>query len=76
MIQQAILGTRLIALLIGIVALWFLSANLAESITAFDPNYLGHFFASEILRPGIGLLLSLLLFVFSKPVGHALMPKD
>lgn len=76
MISQAILGIRLVSLLLGSAAVWQLAGNLADSFTAFDPNYWGHYVASEIVRPAIGIGISLALAVFSSRMGRFLAPSE
>jgi len=74
MITSATLGVRLIALLLISVSLWQGMANIAESLGSFDPNYLGHYFTTQLLRPGTGILLGFILMVWSKRLGRWLSP--
>lgn len=70
--QKATLGVRLIALLIGLVSVWQLLGNVLDSVSEFDPNYLGYYFSSQLLRPALGLGLALVILVLSKWLGKQL----
>lgn len=69
---HAILGVRLCALFFGALGLWLLVANLVESFSEFNPSYLGYFLLSQVARPLAAIVLGLLLWLLSKPVGKLL----
>lgn len=68
----AILGVRLCALFFLLLGLWLLVANLIEGASDFNPSYLGYFLLTQVVRPALAMLLGLVLWVLSKPMGRLL----
>ncbi|GHB97136.1 hypothetical protein [Cerasicoccus arenae] len=69
---HAILGVRLCALFIGVLGLWLLVANLVEGFGDFNPSYIAYFLVNQVARPLIAVVLGLLLWAFSGPLGRLL----
>ena len=63
-------GIRLIALAVGILGIWDLLSNLVLSWTAFDPSYLQDYIAHNLARPGIALLLAVVLWISAARLGR------
>ena len=51
----AVVGIRLIAVLFCGVGLLWLVGNILETAWDFNPNYLGYYFATQLLRPVLTL---------------------
>ncbi len=68
----ATLAIRILALAVFTVSAWQLCANLALTWRDFDPNYLGYFLESQAIRPGIGIILALVLYFCSSFFGRRL----
>lgn len=67
---------RVGAVFLILTALWQLLGNIADSVFAVDPSYLGHYFQQNLLRPLIGLVLGICLFLFAEPVARRCAPPN
>jgi|GEM_PF-818407 hypothetical protein len=67
---HAVVAVRLLGVLVAALALWQMAGNLIASWRDFDPSYLGYFFSSEVARPLAGLIIGMLLWLFSGPIGR------
>ena len=66
----AIIGIRLLSILLLAFAAIQLIANVMDSAWEFNPNYLGHYFATQLLRPLLALGSGILLAAFSGKIGR------
>jgi len=72
MYRQALLLVRLLALCGVAVNLATLLANLLQSFDAFNPSYIGFFVKQQLARPLVGIVLSLTIAVFARPLARLL----
>jgi|TARA_B110000438_G_C15699269_1_gene600287 hypothetical protein len=70
--QYSQMGVRLLSLYFITRGLWLLISNLLGSIPVFDPNYLGHYFYTQMLNPLVGIALGSLLYVLAPILGRRL----
>lgn len=71
-LRIAQIGVRLLALYFIVQGLWLLIHNLIGSIPKFDPNYLGHYFYTQMLYPLIGILLGCALYALAPALGRCI----
>lgn len=74
LVPLATLALRLLGILFLLIGGWQLVANLVDGWMEFDPTYLGYFFRSQLLRPGLAMLIGLILILCSRPLGRWLAP--
>jgi hypothetical protein len=70
LLAQAILRIRLLGLLFLLLGSWQALGNLIDGWIEFDPTYFGYFLRVQLLRPGLALVLGLLLCLNAKRVGR------
>ena len=63
-------GVRTVAVALMAVGVWQGAANIGESIFSFEPSYAGYFFGSQLLRPGLGILIGFLLWLSAGPLSR------
>ena len=68
----AVIGVRLIALLFICGGVLLLLGNVLETAWDFNPNYLGYYFATQLLRPVLAIALGALLYGLSRIVGSTI----
>jgi len=68
----AVVGIRLTALLFCSVGLLLLVGNILETAWDFNPNYLGYYFATQLLRPFLTIGVGAGLWVSSKKLAKAI----
>lgn len=68
--SHALLALRLLAFTGTIVSLWALLANLAQSYDTFNPSYAAYYWKQQLLRPSLGLLLSLIVLFCARPLSR------
>jgi len=66
----AIISLRLLAVAVFFLATWKMLGGIISSLGDINPAYFGYFFQKVILGPFLGVLLSILLFGASKPLGR------
>ncbi|WP_043588901.1 hypothetical protein [Geminisphaera colitermitum] len=66
----ALLALRLLALTGLLLSLWALLANLAQSYDTFNPSYAAYYWKQQLLRPTLGLALSLLVLLLARPLSR------
>ncbi|AHF93607.1 hypothetical protein OPIT5_28855 [Opitutaceae bacterium TAV5] len=67
---HALLALRLLAFTGLLVSLWALLANLAQSYDTFNPAYASYYWKQQLLRPVLGLALSLLVLFLARPLSR------
>lgn len=70
--QHAVLGVRLVGLLVLLLGLWQLAGNIIDTWRDFDPSYITYYFSSQIARPLAGILIGLLVIFVAAPTGRLL----
>ncbi len=65
----AVIGVRLIALLFICGGVLLLLGNVLETAWDFNPNYLGYYFATQLLRPVLAIVLGSSLYGLSRILG-------
>jgi len=68
----AVIGVRLIALLFVSGGVLLLLGNVLETAWDFNPNYLGYYFATQLLRPLLTLLTGAVLYATSGKIAQAI----
>jgi NAD(P)-dependent dehydrogenase (short-subunit alcohol dehydrogenase family) len=68
-VEFATIGLRILGVLMVAVGLVLLVANVLESAWDFNPNYLGFYFMTQLLRPMLWAAGGALVLVSSKIVG-------
>jgi hypothetical protein len=68
--RAAVLAVRLMGLFWLTAGLCMLAANIIESATAFDPTYAGYYLQSQALRPGLAILLGVILWMLAWRLGR------
>lgn len=67
--EFAIIGLRLIGILVLAGGIVLLLGNVLETAWDFNPNYLGYYFATQLLRPVLIIVTGVLLLGFSRKIG-------
>lgn len=70
--SAAVLAVRLLGLFWLAAGLWMLAANVIESITEFNPSFIGYYLESQALRPLLAMGAGLLLLFLARPLGRML----
>ena len=65
----AVVGVRLMGLLIAAVAFWQLLGNVLDTWRDFDPSYAGYYFGNQLLRPVLGLAIGAVLMLGARWIG-------
>jgi hypothetical protein len=68
--EFSILAVRLLALLFCSTGFLWLLGNVVESAWDFNPNYLGYYAATQLLRPLLLLLGGFVLLGLSRPLAR------
>lgn len=68
----AVIGVRLIALLFICGGLLLMLGNVFETAWDFNPNYLGYYFATQLLRPVLSMIVGGVLYALSGKIGDAI----
>jgi len=68
--RAVVLAVRWLGLFWMTAGLWMLAANVIESVTAFDPTYAGYYLQSQALRPGLAILLGVILWLLARRLGR------
>jgi hypothetical protein len=67
-----VLAVRWLGLFWVTAGLWMLVANVAESATEVDPSYPGFYLQATALRPGLAILLGVILWFLGGKIGRRL----
>lgn len=65
----ATIGVRLLALSLVSVSVSWMVGNVALSVTQVNPAYLGYYFATQLARPLIVIVVAAALWVGSRTIG-------
>jgi len=57
-------------LFIAALALWQMAGNVLGSWRAIDPSYLDYYVSTQLARPFAGIVVGLILWLFSRPIGR------
>jgi len=66
------LATRVCGLFIAALGLWQMAGNVISTFRDIDPSYLGYYFSSQLARPLAGIIIGLLMWLLSRPIGKLL----
>ena len=67
--EFAIIGLRLIGILVLTGGIVLSLGNMLETAWDFNPNYMGYYFATQLLRPILIMVAGALLLGFSRKIG-------
>lgn len=68
--EFSIVSVRLLALLCFSMGLLWLVGNVLETAWDFNPNYLGYYAATQLLRPSLLVLGGVVLHGLSRPLAR------
>lgn len=70
--EFAIICLRLLGILFLTTGIVLLLGNVLETAWDFNPNYLGYYFSTQLLRPVLVVLAGIILLGFSRKIGKSI----